>query len=161
MFFLVWRLMGAGKAELHKAYLPPNLRTHPSTPSPSHPRCSLVWVMWAVSLESWPPGSCHDWVFSPIFIHRLSLTGLAVNTILHINGKKRNIHINVEYQNLSMKLSSLFCINVVGIGSIFGKFLLNVACSVWGPGTSKEVFDGNSRSWWNISNNLRLSSGQS
>lgn len=134
-----------------------NTPLHP----PTHPRCSLVWVMWAVSLKSWQPGSCHDWVFSPIFIHRLSLTGLAVNTILHINGKKRNIHIYVEYQNLSMKLSSLFCINVVGIGCIFGKFLLNVACSVWGPGTSKEVFDGNSRSWWNISNNLRLSSGQS
>lgn len=77
--------------------------------------------------------------------------------------KKRNIHIYVEYKNLSMKLSSLFCINVVGIGCILGKFLSNGAYSVWGPGTSKEVFffNGNSHSWWNISNNLRLSSGQS
>lgn len=37
MFFLVWRLMGAGKAELRKAYLFPNLRTH-THPPPQTPQ---------------------------------------------------------------------------------------------------------------------------
>lgn len=59
-----------------------------------------------------------------------------------------------------MKLSSLFCTNVVGIGCILGKFLSNGAYSVWGPGTGKEVLM-EIHVLGETSNNLRLSSGQS
>lgn len=148
MFFLVWRLMGAGKAELRKAYLFPNLRTH-THPPPQTPQMLIslgdvgcqsrelaAWILPWLSLQPYILSQAEpDWSsYEYHSAHR---------------PKKRNIHIYVEYQNPSMKLSSLFCINVVGIVCILGKFLSNGAYSVWGPGTSKEVFDGNSRSWWN------------